>query len=137
MAFSFFSGLCSQETSMWYNMIRNVVHVIFRGTLLKTDYSCSVDPKMHPPAKRSLAMREHTGGVLRDFIVANHRDICREHSLIGLRNCLMTESANSPSATTAPEVSITSNRQSSFGLGHSRTCVASRLRSVAPQRLSR
>ena len=28
---------------------------------------------------------------LRDFIVAIHRDICREHSLIGRRNCLMTE----------------------------------------------
>ena len=70
--------------------------------------SCSVHPKMHHPAKRSLAMCEHTGGVLRDFIVI-HRDICREHSLIGQRNCLITEAANSLSAAAGPELSTTRN----------------------------
>ena len=38
-------------------------------------------------------MCEHTGRVLSDFIVVFHRDICREHSLVGRRNCLMTEAA--------------------------------------------
>ena len=39
-------------------------------------------------------MCEHTAGVLRDFIVVIHRDICHEHSLVGRRNCLMSEAAN-------------------------------------------
>ena len=124
---------------MRYNMIRNVVHVIFRGTLLKTDYSCSVDPKMHHPAKRSLAMREHTGSlamcehtgvVLSDFIVVIHRDICREHSLLGRRNCLMTEAANSLSAAAGPELSRTrdpianlASDSAMVGLAWVRVCV--------------
>ena len=60
-------------------MIRNVSFCRFLGHSTQTDCgSCSVDPKIHHPAKRSLAMCEHTGGVLRDFIVVIHRDICRE-----------------------------------------------------------
>ena len=65
--------------------------------------------KMYHPAKRSLAMCEHTAGVLRDFIVVIHRDIYPEHSLIGRRNCLMTEAANSLSATAGPELWTTTN----------------------------
>ena len=106
-------------------------------TVWQSCRSCSVDPKMHHPAKRSLAMREHTGGVLRDFIVANHRDICREHSLIGLRNCLMTESANSLSAAAGPELSTTRNPianlasdSATAGLAWVRVCA------VAPRCLS-
>ena len=52
-------------------------------------------------------MCEHTGGVLRDFIVLIRRDICREHSLIGRHNCLMTEVANSLTAAAGPELSTT------------------------------
>ena len=52
-------------------------------------------------------MREHKGGVLRDLIVAIHRDICCEHSLIRRRNCLMTEAANLPSAAAGREISTT------------------------------
>ena len=95
--------------------------------------SCSVDPKIHHPAKRSLAMCEHTGRVLRDFIVDIHRDICREHRLIGRRNCLMIEAANSLSATASPKLSITC----SFALGHGRTRLGSGLRAVASRCLSR
>ena len=54
-------------------------------------------------------MYEHTGGVLRDFIAVIHRDICREHSLIGRRNRLMTGSANSLSAAAGPELSTSRN----------------------------
>ena len=54
-------------------------------------------------------MCERTGGVLRDFIVVIHRDICREHSLIGRRNCLMTAAANSLSAAAGPELSTSRN----------------------------
>ena len=43
--------------------------------------SCSVVPKSHHPAKHSLAMCEHTGRVLADFVLVFHRDLCREHSL--------------------------------------------------------
>ena len=64
---------------------------------------------MHHPEKRSLVMCEHTGGVLRDFIVVIHRDICYEISLIGRRNCLMTEAANSLSSAAGPELSTTRN----------------------------
>ena len=59
---------------------------------------------MHHPAKRSLAMCEHTGGVSRDFIVITYRDICSDHSIIERRNCLMTEAANSRSAAVGPEL---------------------------------
>ena len=97
--FFVFSGSCSQQTSTWYHMIRNVlmVFVVFWGTLLRPTAGAVVriGPKMHHPAKCSVAMCDHTRGVLRDFIVVIHRDICREHSLIGRRNCLMTEASSS------------------------------------------
>ena len=54
-------------------------------------------------------MCEHTGGVLGDFIVVIHRDICRIISLIGRRNCLMTEAANLLSAAAGPELSTDRN----------------------------
>ena len=91
-----------QDTYKWYHLISNVVFVVFWGTRTQTDCgSCSADPKMHHPAKLSLAMYEHTGGVLRDFVVVLHCDICREH--IGRRNCLMSEAVNSLSAAAGPE----------------------------------
>ena len=68
--------------------------------------SCSADPKIHHPGKLSSAMCEHTEGILREFVVVFHRDICREHSLIGRRNCLMIEAANSLSAAAGPELSM-------------------------------
>ena len=52
-----------------------------------------------------LAMCEHTGGVLVDMILVLHRDICREDSLIGPRNYLMTKAANSLSAAAGPKLS--------------------------------
>ena len=89
-------------------MICNVVFGRFLGHSSQTDCgSRSVDPKMHHAAKRSLAMYEHTGGVLRDFISVVHRDICRVHSVIGRRNRLTTEAANSHSAAAGPELSTT------------------------------
>ena len=85
---------------------------------------------MHHLAKRSLVMCEHTGGVLRDFVVVIHRDICRQHSLIGRRNCRMTEAANSPSAAAGPELSTTRNPianlasdSATAGLAWVRVCV--------------
>ena len=99
-----------QDTYKWYHLISNVVFVVFWGTRTQTDCgSCSADPKMHHPAKCSLAMFAHTGRILRDFVVVFHRDTCREHSLIARRHCLMTEAANSPSAAAGPELSITRN----------------------------
>ena len=75
-------------------------------------------------------MCEHTGGVLRDFIVVIHRDICHEHRLIGRRNCLMTEAANSLSAAAGPELSTTRNPianlaadSATAGLAWVRVCV--------------
>ena len=75
-------------------------------------------------------MCEHTGGVLRDFIVVNHRDICHEHGLIGRRNCLVTESANWLSAAAGPELSTTRNPianlasdSATAGLAWVRVCV--------------
>ena len=65
---------------------------------------------MHHPANYSLAMCEHTGEVLRNFILVIHRDIGREHSLTGRRNYLMTEAVNSLSAAAGPELSTTRNR---------------------------
>ena len=42
-----------------------------------------------------------------DFVLAFHRDICREGSLIGRRNYLMTEAAKSLSAAVETKLSIT------------------------------
>ena len=74
-------------------------------------------------------------GELRDFAVVFHRDICREHSLTGRRNCLLSEAVNSVSAAAGPELSINleSYRQSSFGLGCGRTRLGSGLRAAAPR----
>ena len=80
----------------------------FLGHSTQTDCgSCSGDQKIHHPVKRSLAMCEHTGGVLRDFIVVFHRKFCREHSRIGRRHCLMTEASNSLLAAEGPELLTT------------------------------
>ena len=50
-------------------MICNVVFFRFLGHSTQNDCgSCSVDPKIHHPAKRSLALCEHTG-VLGDFVL--------------------------------------------------------------------
>ena len=75
-------------------------------------------------------MCEHAGGVLRDFTLVIHRDICREHSLIGWGNCLMTEAANSLSAAAGPELSTTRNPianlasdSATTGLAWVRVCV--------------
>ena len=54
-------------------------------------------------------MCENTGGVLRDFVLVLHRDMCREHSLIGRRNYLMTEAAHSLPAAAGPNLSKTRN----------------------------
>ena len=91
---------------------------------------------MHHPAKRSLAIREHTGGVLCDFIVVIYRDICREHSSIGRPNCLMTEAASSLSAAAGPELSTARNPIASLvsdSAGHSRTRLGSGLCALAPR----
>ena len=113
----------------------------YLGHSTQTDCgSCSADPKIHHPAKRSLAMCERTGGVLRDFVLVFPRDICREHSLIGRRNCVMTEAANSLSAAAGPELSTTRKetyRQSSFGLGHGRTRLGLGLRAVTSRCFSK
>ena len=68
-----------------------------------------------------------------DFKVVIHRDICSEHSLIGRRNCLMTEAASSLSATAGPELSITRNPIANLasdsatgGLAWVRVCVLCR-----------
>ena len=110
-----------------YHTIRNVVFVVFTQTDCR---SCSVDPKMQHPAKRPLAMCGHTAVVLRHFIVVIHRDICREHSLIGRRNCLMSEGANSLSAAAGPELSTTwspianlASDSATAGLAWVRVCV--------------
>ena len=56
-----------------------------------------------------LRMCEHTGGVLREPVLIIHRDICREHSLIGRCDFLMNEAVNSLSAAAGPGLSITRN----------------------------
>ena len=77
--FLVFFGFVQQETSIWYHMIRNVVIDVFLGHSTQTDCrSCSVDPKIHHAAKRSLAMCEHTGGVLGDIVLVFHGDIRRD-----------------------------------------------------------
>ena len=54
-------------------------------------------------------MYERTEAVLGIFVLVSRRDICREHSLIGRRNYLMTEAVNSLSAAAGPELSKTRN----------------------------
>ena len=63
-------------------------------------------------------------------MVVIYRDIRREHSLIGQRNCLMTEAANSLSAAAGPELSTTrypitnlAPNSATAGLAWVRVCV--------------
>ena len=101
----FFFGFVQQETSIWYvpyDMYRRFCR--FWGGTQTNCGRCSVHPKIHHPAKHSLDMCEHTGGVLGDFVLVFHRDISSQDSLIGPRNDLMTEDANSLSADAGPEL---------------------------------
>ena len=107
--FLFFSGSCSKNQACGTTRYVAQFSSFFGGTTPTDCGNCSVDPKTHHPVKRSLAVCGHTGGVLRDFVPVFHRDTCREHSLIGRRNWLVTEAANSLSATAGPESSITMN----------------------------
>ena len=52
--FFVFSGSCSQETSMWYHVIRNVVIVVFWGTLLRPTARAVVLILNAPPCKTFL-----------------------------------------------------------------------------------
>ena len=58
--------------------VRNVLHT--------PEYILEVRSILGSSVKSSMAMCEHTVGLLRDFVVVFHCDICREHSLIGRRN---------------------------------------------------
>ena len=90
------------DTSMTCNIVLSFV-----GHYTQPDCgSCSVDPKIRHPATLSLAMCEHTGGVLGDFVLVLHRDIRCEHSLSGWSNYLITEAENSLSG---PQLSKTRN----------------------------
>ena len=105
-----------------YGMLGSFCRFLGHSTQTQIDCeSCSVHPKIHHAGKRSLAMCEHTGGVLGEFDLASHRDIRREHSLIGRRNCLVTEAAISLSAAAGRELSIT--REPTAGLAWVRVCV--------------
>ena len=108
--FCFVGLAASKKQCVWYHMKNDTYRRFcrFGGHSTQTDCgSSSGDPKMHHPAKRSLATCEHTGGDVCDFIVAIHRDICCEHRLIERRNCLMTEAASSLSAAAGQELSTT------------------------------
>ena len=86
--------------------------VVFWGTLLRSTAGAVPVVSIRKSTtlqKRSLAVCEHTGGVLGDFVVVFYRDVCRQHSLIGRRNYLVTEAANSLSASAGPELSKARN----------------------------
>ena len=90
-------------------MICNVFFVVLWGTLLRPTAEAVVSIRK-PPTRQNvpcLYMCEHAGDVLSDFVLAFHRNICRQHSLIVRRNYLMTEDANSLSAAAGPELSKT------------------------------
>ena len=112
-------GFVQQETSVWCHMVCNVVLDVFWGTLLRPSHCgrCSVDPKIHHPAKCSLTMREHTGGSLGNCVLVFHRDICREHNLIGRCNYPMSEAATSPSVAAGLELSKTKNAIANLASG--------------------
>ena len=100
-----FSGWCTKKQA---NMISYdiLMHFFRLGEFIQTDCgSCRVDPKIHHPGKRPLAMCEHTRGALGDYALAFRRKICLEHSPIGRRNYyLMTDAANSLSDAASPEL---------------------------------
>ena len=100
--------------------------------------SCSVDPKVHHGTKRSLAVCEHIGEVLGDFILVFYRDICPEDSLIRGRNYITTETANAFSRRGPGFIENKKfHSQSGCRLGHGRTRLGSGLRAVALRCLSR
>ena len=92
-------------------MIRNVVFVVFWGILLRPTAGAVVSfPKCNTLQNvHWLCVVIHNESYAISLCVAIYRDVCREHSLIGRRNCSMTEAAKSLSAAAGPELSITSN----------------------------
>ena len=105
-----FFGLAQQETSIWYHMIRNTVFVVFRGTLLPTAGAVVLIRKsttLQDVPWLCASIQEESCAISPRMVI--HRDICREHSLIRRRNCLMTEAANSLSAAAGQELSTTRN----------------------------
>ena len=106
----FFSGSCSQETSMWYHMIRNVVFVVFWGTLLRpTAGAVVLIPKsttLQNIPWLCASIQEESCAI---SLWSSTATSAVNNSLIGRRNCLMTEAANSLSAAAGPELSTTRN----------------------------
>ena len=111
-------------------MIRNLVFVVLGGALLRPTAGAVVLSQNAPPCKAFLGyVRAYRRSPTR-FHWVIHRDICREHSVIGRRNCLMTEAANSLSAAAGPELSTTRNPianlasdSATTGLAWVRVCV--------------
>ena len=68
--FRFFGFVQQEKTSIWYHMICGVVFVVFWGTLLRlTAGAVVLIRKFYHPAKRCLAMCEHTERVLVGFVL--------------------------------------------------------------------
>ena len=109
MFFVFFFGLVQQETSLWYHMIRNVVFIVYLGTILRPTAGAIVLLRRSTTLQNvpwlCVSIQEEPCA----FILAIHCDICHEHGLIGRRNCLVTEALNSRSAAAGPELSTTRN----------------------------
>ena len=113
-------------------MIRNVVFVVFWGILLRPTAGAVVSfPKCNTLQNvHWLCVVIHNESYAISLCVAIYRDVCREHSLIGRRNCLMIEVANSLSAAAGPELSTTRNPianlasdSATAGLAWVRACV--------------
>ena len=93
-----------------YMIIRNVVFVVFWGTLLRPTAGAVVLILICTTLQNVpwlyASIQEESYAI---SLWSIHRDIYREHSLIRRRNCLMTEAANSLSAAAGPELSTTRN----------------------------
>ena len=108
--FSVFFGFVQQETCIWYHTICTVVFVVLGGTKLRPTAGAEVLIRKSTTLQNVLwlcASVEDESCAISSW--PSNATSAVNISLIGRRNCLMAEPANSLSAVVGPELSITRN----------------------------
>ena len=101
-----FSGREKRNKHIGPDDICYVVLAVFWGILLRPTAGAVVWIHKLINLQMCAIIQEQSWAI---FVLVFHRDICRKHSLIGRRNCLMTEAANSISAAAGSELSNSRN----------------------------
>ena len=110
--FNCFFGFVQRETSIWYQMICNVVFVVCWGTLLRLTAGAAVSFR-NPTTLQSIpwlcASIQEESWPISSWSSTATSAVNIAYLTMGWRNCYMTEAVNSLSAAAGPELSETRN----------------------------